>query len=88
MATPERLANLIHLLEDQPAESAHAYHRDLPDAPLYLLGGGHWLLETHPRRSRAVSGGLPEPNVRLFNTKTRENGRKQACTREKRCGAT
>jgi hypothetical protein len=26
---------------------ARAYHRDLPDAPLHLLGGGHWLLETH-----------------------------------------
>ena len=79
MNTPERLANLIHLLEDQPAtldwfpreqaflrehrpptlivwgphdgympeESALAYHRDLPEAPLHLLGGGHWLLETH-----------------------------------------
>lgn len=79
MNTPDRLANLIHLLEDQPStldwfaeeqaylrthrpptlivwgpydgympeESARAYHRDLPDAPLHLLGGGHWLLETH-----------------------------------------
>jgi pimeloyl-ACP methyl ester carboxylesterase len=79
MNTPERLANLIHLLEDQPStldwffseqaylrehqpptlivwgphdgympeDSARAYHRDLPDAPLHLLGGGHWLLETH-----------------------------------------
>lgn len=79
MNTPARLANLIHLLEDQPStldwfadeqaylrthrpptlivwgphdgympeESARAYHRDLPDAPLHLLGGGHWLLETH-----------------------------------------
>jgi pimeloyl-ACP methyl ester carboxylesterase len=79
MSTPERLANLIHLLEDQPStlawfgreqaylrehkppalivwgphdgympeESARAYHRDLPDARLHLLGGGHWLLETH-----------------------------------------
>ena len=79
MSTPERLANLIHLLEDQPStldwfgkeqaylrehkppalivwgphdgympeESARAYHRDLPDAPLHLLGGGHWLLEIH-----------------------------------------
>jgi hypothetical protein len=26
---------------------ARAYHRDLPDAPLHPLGGGHWLLETH-----------------------------------------
>jgi pimeloyl-ACP methyl ester carboxylesterase len=79
MSTPQRLANLIHLLEDQPStlvwfpqeqaylrehkpptlivwgpydgympeESARAYLRDLPDAPLHLLGGGHWLLETH-----------------------------------------
>jgi pimeloyl-ACP methyl ester carboxylesterase len=79
MNTPERLANLIHLLEDQPStldwfpeeqaylrehrppalivwgphdgympeDSARAYHRDLPDASLHLLGGGHWLLQTH-----------------------------------------
>jgi pimeloyl-ACP methyl ester carboxylesterase len=79
MSTPERVANLIRLLEDQPStlewfpseqsylrehqpptlivwgphdgytpeKSARAYHRDLPDAPLHLLGGGHWLLETH-----------------------------------------
>ncbi|MER8923089.1 alpha/beta hydrolase [Mesorhizobium sp. M0802] len=31
-----------------PAQSAHAYHRDLPEAELHLIGGaGHWLLETH-----------------------------------------
>ena len=31
-----------------PAKSAHAYHRDLPDAELHLIdGAGHWLLETH-----------------------------------------
>lgn len=31
-----------------PAESARAYHRDLPDAELHLLeDAGHWLLETH-----------------------------------------
>ncbi|MFV8048916.1 alpha/beta fold hydrolase [Mycobacterium sp. 48b] len=79
MCTPERIANLIRLLEDQPTtldwfadeqdylrqhqppalivwgphdgympeQSAQAYRRDLPDAPLHLLGGGHWLLETH-----------------------------------------
>jgi len=79
MSQPERIANLIRLLEDQPStlewfpkeqaylrehhppalivwgphdgympeKSARAYHRDLPDAPLHLLGGGHWLLETH-----------------------------------------
>lgn len=79
MCTPERIANLIRLLEDQPTtlewfgdeqsylrehqppalivwgphdgympeKSARAYRRDLPDAPIHLLGGGHWLLETH-----------------------------------------
>jgi pimeloyl-ACP methyl ester carboxylesterase len=30
-----------------PEKSAMAYRRDLPDAPIHLLGGGHWLLETH-----------------------------------------
>jgi pimeloyl-ACP methyl ester carboxylesterase len=30
-----------------PAESARAYLRDLPDAELHLLDGGHWLLETN-----------------------------------------
>ncbi|TAU17658.1 alpha/beta hydrolase (plasmid) [Rhizobium ruizarguesonis] len=30
-----------------PEKSARAYLRDLPDAELHLLGGGHWLLETH-----------------------------------------
>ena len=30
-----------------PAEAARAYLRDLPDAELHLLAGGHWLLETH-----------------------------------------
>lgn len=79
MCTPERIANLIRLLEDQPTtlgwfageqaylrryrpatlivwgphdgympeKSARAYLRDLPDAPIHLIGGGHWLLETH-----------------------------------------
>jgi pimeloyl-ACP methyl ester carboxylesterase len=79
MSTPERIANLIRLLEDQPSsldwfdreqdylrehrpptlivwgphdgympeKSARAYLRELPDAPIHLLGGGHWLLETH-----------------------------------------
>jgi pimeloyl-ACP methyl ester carboxylesterase len=79
MSTPDRVANLIRLLEDQPStldwfpreqaylrehqppalivwgphdgympeQSARAYHRDLPNAPLHVLGGGHWLLETH-----------------------------------------
>ncbi|MCM5680165.1 alpha/beta hydrolase [Schlegelella sp. S2-27] len=30
-----------------PQASARAYLRDLPDAELHLLDGGHWLLETH-----------------------------------------
>ncbi|KWX23245.1 hydrolase [Mycolicibacterium wolinskyi] len=79
MSTPERIANLIRLLEDQPntlqwfpaeqaylrehqppalivwgphdgympEKSARAYERDLPGVPIHLLGGGHWLLETH-----------------------------------------
>jgi pimeloyl-ACP methyl ester carboxylesterase len=79
MSTPERVANLIRLLEDQPTTlgwfaaeqaylreqhprvlivwgphdgympeaSARAYLRDLPDADIHLLGGGHWLLQTH-----------------------------------------
>jgi pimeloyl-ACP methyl ester carboxylesterase len=29
-----------------PEESARAYLRDLPEAELHLLDGGHWLLET------------------------------------------
>jgi pimeloyl-ACP methyl ester carboxylesterase len=30
-----------------PARSAQAYLRDIPDAELHLLDGGHWLLETN-----------------------------------------
>lgn len=30
-----------------PEESALAYRRDLPDADIHVLDGGHWLLETH-----------------------------------------
>ncbi|MBR0810184.1 alpha/beta hydrolase [Bradyrhizobium diazoefficiens] len=30
-----------------PEQSARAYLRDLPDAELHLLDGGHWLLETN-----------------------------------------
>lgn len=30
-----------------PDGAARAYHRDHPGAELHLLGGGHWLLETH-----------------------------------------
>ena len=30
-----------------PEGAARAYLRDVPDAELHLLDGGHWLLETH-----------------------------------------
>lgn len=30
-----------------PEKSARAYLRDLPDAELHFIDGGHWLLETH-----------------------------------------
>jgi pimeloyl-ACP methyl ester carboxylesterase len=30
-----------------PEMSARAYLRDLPQAELHLLDGGHWLLETN-----------------------------------------
>jgi pimeloyl-ACP methyl ester carboxylesterase len=30
-----------------PEASARAYRRDLPDAELHLLDGGHWALETN-----------------------------------------
>ena len=30
-----------------PEGAARAYLRDLPDAELHLLDGGHWLLETN-----------------------------------------
>jgi len=30
-----------------PVESGRAYLRDLPDAELHFLDGGHWLLETN-----------------------------------------
>lgn len=31
-----------------PEGAARAYLRDLPDAELHLLDGGHWVLETNP----------------------------------------
>ena len=30
-----------------PEGAARAYLRDVPEAELHLLDGGHWLLETH-----------------------------------------
>lgn len=41
-----------------PEESARAYLRDLPDAELHLLEGGHWLLETHLDEAVALVRGF------------------------------
>ncbi|EJN02099.1 alpha/beta hydrolase [Phyllobacterium sp. YR531] len=38
-----------------PKASAQAYLRDLPDAELHLLDGGHWLLETNLEEAVAIS---------------------------------
>jgi len=38
-----------------PEASARAYLRDLPDAALHLLDGGHWLLETNLDEAVALS---------------------------------
>lgn len=37
-----------------PEASAKAYLRDLPDAELHLLDGGHWLLETNLEEAAAL----------------------------------
>jgi pimeloyl-ACP methyl ester carboxylesterase len=37
-----------------PEGAARAYLRDLPDAELHLLDGGHWLLETHLAEAAAL----------------------------------
>lgn len=37
-----------------PEASARAYLRDLPDAELHLLDGGHWLLETNVHEAAAL----------------------------------
>lgn len=37
-----------------PEKSAKAYLRDLPDAEVHLLDGGHWLLETHIEEVSAI----------------------------------
>ena len=46
-----------------PADAGRAYLRDLPDADLHLIDGGHWLLETHLDEViplvRAFLSGLP-----------------------------
>jgi pimeloyl-ACP methyl ester carboxylesterase len=38
-----------------PEGAARAYRRDLPDAELHLLDGGHWLLETNLAEVAALS---------------------------------
>ncbi len=43
-----------------PAESGRAYLRDLPEAELHMLDGGHWLLETHLEEAVALSRGFLE----------------------------
>lgn len=55
-----------------PEKSARAYLRDLPDAELHLLDGGHWLLETNLEEAvdlsrnflkRVFSGTKPESST-------------------------
>ena len=46
-----------------PEQPARACLRDLPEAELHLLAGGHWLLETHPTRwwrLSVISSGVSE----------------------------
>ncbi len=42
-----------------PEASARAYLRDLPNAELHLLDGGHWLLETNLSEVASPDAGLP-----------------------------
>lgn len=37
-----------------PERAARAYLRDLPDADLHLIDGGHWLLETNLPEAAAL----------------------------------
>lgn len=41
-----------------PEASARAYLRDLPDAELHLLDGGHWALETNLQQIVALTRGF------------------------------
>jgi pimeloyl-ACP methyl ester carboxylesterase len=50
-----------------PAGAARAYLRDLPDAELHLLDGGHWLLETHLDEVAGLMRGFLERNVQWRN---------------------
>lgn len=45
-----------------PEKSAKAYLRDLPNAEVHLLDGGHWLLETHLDEVAALVRQFLEPN--------------------------
>ena len=47
-----------------PEGAARAYLRDLPDAELHLLDGGHWLLETHLLEVSALMRDFLERNAR------------------------
>jgi pimeloyl-ACP methyl ester carboxylesterase len=63
-----------------PEEAGRAYLRDLPDAELHMLGGGHWLLETHlgdaVELSRDFLERVHSPNrSALFAQSGNENGR-------------
>ena len=42
-----------------PERAARAYLRDLPDAELHLLHGGHWALETNLDEIVALARELP-----------------------------
>jgi pimeloyl-ACP methyl ester carboxylesterase len=43
-----------------PEGAARAYLRDLPEAELRLLAGGHWLLETHLEEVASLAGAFLE----------------------------
>ena len=51
-----------------PESAALAYRRDLPDAELHLLDGGHWLLETHLNEVAALVHRIPEEAGRAVTT--------------------
>lgn len=44
-------------------EAAHAYQRDLPNADLQFLDGGHWLLESNSREVNAAVRNFLSTNV-------------------------
>jgi len=58
-----------------PEKSARAYKRDLPDAELHLLDGGHWLLETCLTEAVALTDDFLR-RVYDGNRRSHENSRK------------